>query len=99
MAVIEREEMRMAHRLKNAGWVYELIEVGVKNCQERANWCQETFGPMYGILNPQTFDYYDSKWYGVELPFQSGGTTPNRHFVFMFRDDKLYTMYKMMFPE
>lgn len=99
MAIAEREEMRIAHRLKNDGWAFELLEVGVLDCQERANWCRATFGPMHSMLDPTTFSYTDGKWYGVELPFQTGGVTLNRQFVFMFRDDKLYTMYKMMFPK
>jgi hypothetical protein len=38
------------------------------------------------------------KWYGAELPFQTGGIDSKRQVVLMFRDDKLYTMYRMMFP-
>jgi len=39
------------------------------------------------------------KWYGAQLPFQTGGVNVNRQFVFMFRDEKLYTIYRMMWPE
>jgi len=93
MAVTERQEMRTAQMLKRDGWVHDMYDLSVKECQERANWCRETFGGMYNDLT------MSGKWYGAELPFQAGGVTPKRQFVFMFRDDKLYTMYRMMFPE
>jgi hypothetical protein len=48
------------------------------------------------MYNPTT---WAGKWFGADLPFQSGGVTLERQFVFMFRDDKLYTMFKVMFPE
>ena len=55
--------------------------------------CHETFGRMYDDMT------WSGKWYGAQLPFQSGGVEVNRQIVFMFRDDKLYTMFKVMFPE
>jgi hypothetical protein len=88
----ERYEMRTASMLKQEGWLHDMTELSIMECQERAEWCKATFGPIY---NPIT---WDGKWYGAELPFQAGGAVPERHFVFMFRDDKLYTMYRMMFP-
>lgn len=93
MAITEREEIRIAYQLRKDGWAFELLEVGVLDCQKRANWCRETYGNMYNQMT------WDGKWWGAELPFQTGGITPKRQFIFMFRDDKLYTMYKMMFPE
>jgi hypothetical protein len=48
------------------------------------------------MYNPIT---WAGKWYGAELPFQTGAVSVNRQVVFMFRDDKLYTMFKVMFPE
>jgi hypothetical protein len=94
MAIIqEREEMRTALYLKKDGWIYETTNLSILDCKERANWCKETFGTMY---NPIT---WAGKWFGADLPFQSGGVTLERQFVFMFRDDKLYTMFKVMFPE
>jgi len=94
MAIIqEREDLRIAQILKKDGWVHELCDLDMKVCQERATWCHETFGRMYDDMT------WSGKWYGAQLPFQSGGIIPNRQFVFMFRDDKLYTMYKMMWPE
>jgi len=99
MATVMKEEMRTALKLRQQGWVHEICEVSVKDCQERANWCRSTFGQMYGQLDSMTWDYESGKWYGAELDFQAGGVSVNRQFVFMFRDDKLYTMYRMMFPE
>ena len=94
MAIIqEREEMRTAQQLKQDGWIHDMTELSITECRERANWCNETFGPRYDNMT------WAGKWYGAQLPFQSGGVTPNRQFVFMFRDDKLYTMYRMMWPE
>lgn len=98
MSIQEREGMRVAMQLRQKGWVHDMTELSVTECRERAEWCRATFGQMESIWNPMTYSN-EGKWYGAELPFQSGGVTPNRQFVFMFRDDKLYTMYKMMFPE
>ena len=92
----EREDMRLAMQLKSEGWIYELCDLSVTDCRDRANWCRETFGPRYAQLYP---DAWAGKWYGAELPFQSGGVTPNRQFVFMFRDAQLRTIYKMMWPD
>ena len=89
----ERYEMQVAMRLKQYGWIHDMTELSITECQERATWCHETFGRMYDDMT------CSGKWYGAELPFQSGGVIPNRQFVFMFRDYKLYTMYKMMWPE
>jgi hypothetical protein len=89
----EREDMRTAQQLKQDGWVHELCDLDMKACQERASWCHETFGRMYD--DNMT---WSGKWYSAQLPFQAGGVTPDRQFVFMFRDDKLYTMFKVMFP-
>jgi len=89
----ERYEMQVAMRLKRDGWVHDMYHISISDCKQRAEWCRETFGPMYDDV------IMSGKWYGAELPFQSGGVTPNRQYVFMFRDDKLYTMYKMMWPE
>jgi len=88
----EREDIRLAIQLKEDGWIAEICDLDMKACQERATWCHETFGRMYDNM------IWSGKWYGAQLPFQSGGVTPNRQFVFMFRDDKLYTMFKVMFP-
>jgi hypothetical protein len=91
----EREEMRIAHQLKNNGWIYEMYNGNRSNADLRAmaDWCRDSFGPMYNDMT------WAGKWFGAELPFQAGGITPQRQFVFMFRDDKLYTMFKVMFPE
>jgi hypothetical protein len=89
----QREDLRTAQILRKDGWVHELCDLDMKACQERATWCHETFGRMYDDMT------WSGKWYGAQLPFQSGGVIPKRQFVFMFRDDKLYTMYKMMWPE
>ena len=89
----ERFEMRTAQMLKRDGWIHDMTELSITECRERAEWCKETFGSVYNDLT------MSGKWFGAELPFQSGGVTPKRQFVFMFRDDKVYTMYKMMFPE
>lgn len=88
----ERYEMQIAMQLKRDGWVHDMTELSTSDCRERANWCRDTFGPMYDDM------IMAGKWYGAELPFQAGGAVPERHFVFMFRDDKLYTIYRMMFP-
>ena len=98
IAIKEREEMFIAQQLKQDGWVHDLYDLQVRDCRERANWCRETFGPMHGHWNTMTYSD-EGKWFGAELPFQSGGVTPKRQFVFMFRDEKLYTMFKIMFPE
>jgi len=85
--------IRTAQMLKRDGWVHDMYDLSALECHKRAEWCMETFGPMYNDT------IMAGKWYGAELPFQTGGVTPKRQFVFMFRDDKLYTMYKMMFSE
>ena len=92
MAVTERQEIRTAQMLKRDGWIHDMTELSITECQERAMWCHETFGRMYDDM------IMAGKWYGAELPFQSGGVIPNRQYVFMFRDDKLYSMYRMMWP-
>ena len=84
--------MRVAIQLKRDGWVHDMNDLSIKECKERAEWCMQTFGSMYNDV------IMEGKWYGSELPFQTGGTLPKRQFVFMFRDDKLYTMYRMMWP-
>ena len=89
----EREDMRVVMQLKRNGWVHDMHDLSVQDCWERAEWCKETFGPIYNDMT------WSGKWYGAELPFQTGGTVPKRQFVFMFRDDKLYTMYRMMWPD
>jgi len=89
----ERFEMRTAQQLKRDGWIHDMYDLSVLECRERANWCRDTFGSMYNDLT------MSGKWFGAELPFQSGGVIPNRQFVFMFRDEKLYSIYKMMWPE
>ena len=94
-----KEEMRVALKLRQQGWVHDICELSVTDCKERADWCRDTFGQMYGQLDTMTWDYESGKWYGAELEFQAGGVGVNRQFVFMFRDDKIYTMYRMMFPE
>jgi len=91
----ERQEMQLAMQLKQEGWIHDITDLSVLECQERANWCRDTFGPKYSQLYPNA---WAGKWFGAELPFQSGGVIPNRQFIFMFRDDKIYTMYRMMFP-
>jgi len=90
--------MRIALQLRQQGWVHDICELSVTDCRERAEWCQSTFGQMHSIWDPRNFTN-EGKWYGAELDFQAGGVSVNRQFVFMFRDDKLYTMYRMMFPE
>jgi len=87
----ERYEMQVAMRLKRDGWVHDMTELSITECRERAEWCKETFGGVYNDLT------MSGKWFGAELPFQTGGI-PKRQFVFMFRDDKLYTIYRIMFP-
>ena len=99
MASVMKEEMRTALQLRKQGWVHNICELSVTDCRQRADWCRTTFGQMYNTPDPMTWDYESGKWYGAELDFQAGGVNVNRQFVFMFRDDKLYTMYRMMFPE
>ena len=93
MASLIQSEMRVAMELKRDGWVYDMTGLSVTECQDRANWCREAFGPMFDDIT------WAGKWYGAQLPFQTGGVNVNRQFVFMFRDDKIYTMYKLMWPE
>jgi hypothetical protein len=89
----EREDMIIAMKLKQEGWIHDMTGLPVTECQERAKWCREAFGPMYDDM------IMAGKWYGAQLPFQTGGVNVNRQFVFMFRDEKLYTIYRMMWPE
>jgi hypothetical protein len=93
----EQEDMRIAIRLKREGWIHDMTDLSITQCQERSNWCINSFGPMYQDLYSPSYFTGEGKWFGAELPFQTGGV-PKRQFVFMFRDDKLYTMYRMMFP-
>ena len=89
----EREDMRVAIQLREQGWIAEMPDLSLGECLERAIWCNETFGPRYDNMT------WAGKWFGAELPFQTGEVTPNRQFIFMFRDDKLHSIYKMMWPE
>ena len=90
----ERDDMRVAMQLKQDGWVYHVFDKKhAFELQEMAAWCNQSFGPMYNDMT------WAGKWYGAQLPFQTGGVDINRQVVFMFRDDKLYTMFKVMFPE
>jgi len=89
----ERQDMRVAMQLKRDGWVHDMHDLSALECHKRAGWCTETFGPMYNDM------IMAGKWYGAELPFQTGMPLPKKQYVFMFRDDKLYTMFKMMWPE
>jgi len=93
MTSLIQEEMRVAMELKRDGWVYDTIDLSVMECHDRANWCRDAFGPMFDNIT------WAGKWYGAILPFQTGSIVPNRQFVFMCRDDKLYTIYRMMWPE
>jgi len=97
MASIMKEEMRVALQLRQQGWVHDICELSATDCRKRADWCRSTFGQMHSIWDPYTYTN-EGKWYGTELDFQAGVVSVNRQFVFMFRDDKLYTMFKMMFP-
>ena len=90
----EREDMRVAMQLKKDGWVYHMFDKKhTAELREMAAWCSQSFGPMYNDMT------WAGKWYGAQLPFQTGAVSINRQVVFMFRDDKLYTMFKVMFPE
>jgi hypothetical protein len=90
----ERYEIQVAMQLKKDGWAYYMFDKKLTSeLREMVSWCNQSFGPMY---NPIT---WAGKWYGAELPFQAGGVDINKQVVFMFRDDKLYTMFKVMFPE
>jgi len=89
----ERFEMQTAQQLKQEGWIHDITDLSVLECQERAKWCRDAFGPMFDNIS------WAGKWYGAILPFQTGSIVPNRQFVFMFRDEKLYTIYRMMWPE
>jgi len=90
----EREDMRVAMQLKKDGWVYHMFDKKhTAELREMAAWCNQSFGPMYNDMT------WAGKWYGAQLPFQTGAVSVNRQIVFMFRDDKLHTMFKVMFPE
>jgi hypothetical protein len=90
----EREDMRVAMQLKRDGWIPHIFEnKRISEIKEMADWCIGSFGPMYNDMT------WAGKWYGAQLPFQTGGVNVDRQVVFMFRDDKLYTMFKVMFPE
>ena len=99
MAIQEREDMKIAMKLKQRGWLHDILDINTAECQERAEWCKTSLGPMYQDLYSPLYFEGEGKWYGAVLPFQTGAVTPNRQFVFMFRDEKLYNMYKMMFSE
>jgi hypothetical protein len=93
----EREEMRVAMQLKHDGWVAHIFDdKRISELKEMSDWCRQSFGPMYSQLYPNA---WAGKWYGAQLPFQSGSIDTKRHVVFMFRDDKLYSMFKIMFSE
>ena len=62
----ERYEIQVAMRLKRDGWVHDMYHISISDCKQRAEWCRETFGPMYDDM------IMAGKWYGAELPFQSG---------------------------
>jgi hypothetical protein len=87
----EREDIRLAIQLKEEGWIAEICNLDMKACQERATWCHETFGRMYDNMT------WAGKWFGATLPFQDMGGS-SHHVVFMFRDDKIHTLFKVMFP-
>ena len=90
----EREDMRVAMQLKRDGWVYHMFDKKRPfELREMTAWCSQSFGPMYNDMT------WAGKWYGAQLPFQTGGIDSKKQVVFMFRDDKLYTMFKVMFPE
>jgi hypothetical protein len=90
----EREEMRTAQQLKQDGWVYHMFDnKHTSELREMTAWCNQSFGPMYNDMT------WTGKWYGATLPFQTGGIDSKKQVVFMFRDDKLYTMFKVMFSE
>jgi len=93
MAIIqEREDMRIAIQLKEEGWIAELIANTTLDLQDKVNWCRQSFGPMYNDMT------WAGKWFGAELPFQTGGIDSKRQVVLMFRDEKIHTMYRMMWP-
>jgi len=90
----ERYEMQVAMRLKQDGWIPHIFEnKRISEVKAMADWCIGSFGPMYNDMT------WAGKWYGAQLPFRLGGVDVNWQVVFMFRDDKLYTMFKMMWPE
>ena len=92
----EREAMRIAIQLKEEGWIAEICgNKANKDLRDIAEWCGQSFGPMYSQLYPNA---WAGKWFGAELPFQTGGVDSNRQVVFMFRDEKIHTMFKMMWP-
>lgn len=91
----EREDIRTAIQLKEEGWIAEIVSYNNTNIRNRADWCREAFGPMYSQLHPNA---WSGKWYGAELPSQTDNKVRSQ-VLFMFRDEKLYTMYKMMFSE
>ena len=97
MAITEREDMKTAWELKKEGWVHILLEdKSLTEVKEMALWCHTTFGMMHTIMDPKTFSN-EGKWFGAELPFQTGGVGVNKQFVLLFRDEKIRSMFNMMF--
>ena len=43
----ERFEMQTAQQLKQEGWIHDITDLSVTECQDRANWCREAFGSMF----------------------------------------------------
>jgi len=89
----ERKEMRIAHKLKHDGWIHEMYD-GSKSTTElrkMAAWCNQSFGPMYDDMT------WAGKWFGATLPFQDMGGA-SHHVVFMFRDAKIHSLFKVMWP-
>ena len=89
----EREEMRIASQLRHDGWIHEMYDGNRSDADLRAmaDWCRDSFGPMYNDMT------WAGKWFGAKLPFQDMGGS-SHHVVFMFRDDKIHTLFKVMFP-
>jgi hypothetical protein len=92
----EREEMRIASQLKHDGWIHEMYDGNrsTTELREMADWCKQSFGPMYSQLYPNA---WAGKWFGATLPFQDMGGS-SHHVVFMFRDEKIHSLFKVMFP-
>lgn len=78
--------MDTAIQLKEQGWVAQLTPwASVSHLRAKSNWCRETYGPMYvpnevGKLG---------RWFVASLESR-------RQVVFLFRDEKLYSMFKIM---